>query len=452
MKNIFKIIPIDIIIVFIAIYVVLPPFIESKPITLTYAALFFAYFIYLFIKGNLTKIILIMAYLYFGTPSQGSDHTGAISYILPTTMLSLSIIGIFNKLYEAKVSAFLKFGKTEILMLLFFLLLNIIDDGIFYSYYNLFIISFFANRIIVCRSNINADELFMGFRVLLFIQFIVIILERVFFYRAYPSVFEDHTNLEALRCSGYTGHPLVLSSFFIMYAILLFIISSWKKKFYIIDTIILVISCIFLSSRTPLITILLVCISSFLLYIRHNIFKALLVILTMVISFTYIINNSEMANIYMDTSDRIENSDADQRLGAFEITKKVIEKEPLGIGLYDRDVFIKKMNQLNINSTSLFSVDMAVIDNSFLTSLISFGVFGLFIFHFFFAPIVHSYKILDKRITKISLCMIVCIFIMINFSFDMIFYQHLMLLFFVFTNLIVSIDKSKNIQEFFYKY
>lgn len=443
MKNIFKIIPIDIIIVFIAIYIVLPPLIESKPITLTYAALFFAYFIYLFIKGNLTKIILIMAYLYFGTPSQGSDHTGAISYILPTTMLSLSIIGIFNKLYEAKVSAFFKFGKTEILMLLFFLLLNIIDDGIFYSYYKLFIISFFANRIIVCRTNIKADELFMGFRVLLFIQFIVIILERVFFYRAYPSVFEDYTNLEALRCSGYTGHPLVLSSFFIMYAILLFIISSWKKKFYIIDTILLVISCIFLSSRTPLIIILLVCISSFLLYIRHNIFKALLVILTMVISFTYIINNSEMANIYMDTSDRIENSGADQRLGAFEITSKVIEKEPLGIGLYDKDVFRKKMYQLNIHSTSLFSVDMALIDNSFLTSLISFGIFGLLIFHFFFAPIVHSYKILDKRITKISLCMIVCIFIMINFSFDMIFYQFLTLLFFVFTNLIVTIDKNE---------
>lgn len=447
MKNIFKIIPIDIIIVFIAIYVVLPPFIASKPITLTYAALFFAYFIYLFIKGNLTKIILIMAYLYFGTPSMGSDHTGAITYILPTTILSLSILGILKKLYDAEVSAFFQFGKSEILLLLFFLLLNFIDDGIFYSYYNLFIISFFANRIIVCRSNINADELFVGFRVLLFIQFVVIILERVFFYRAYPSVFEDSSVLEALRCSGYTGHPLVLSSFFIMYAILLFIISSWKNKFYIIDTIILVICCIFLSSRTPLIIILLVCISSFLLYIRHNIFKALLVILTMVISFTYIINNSEMANIYMDTSERIENSGADQRLGAFEITKKVIEKEPLGIGLYDQDVFIKKLNQLNINSTDLFSVDMAVIDNSFLTSLISFGVFGLFIFHFFFAPIVHSYKILDKRITKISLCMIVCIFIMINFSFDMIIYQYLMLLFFVYTNLIVTIDKSKIIQE-----
>ena len=151
----------------------------------------------------------------------------------------------------------------------------------------------------------------ISFRILLFIQFIIILLERLFFYRAYPSVFEDYTNLEALRCSGYTGHPLVLSSFFIMYAILLFIISSWKKKFYIIDTILLVISCIFLSSRTPLIIILLVCISSFLLYIRHNIFKALLVILTMVISFTYIINNSEMATIYMDTSDRIENSGAD---------------------------------------------------------------------------------------------------------------------------------------------
>ena len=103
-------------------------------------------------------------------------------------------------------------------MLLFFLLLNIIDDGIFYSYYKLFIISFFANRIIVCRSNINADELFVGFRILLFIQFIIILLERIFFYKAYPSVFEDSSSvLEILRCSGYTGHPLVLSSFFIMY-------------------------------------------------------------------------------------------------------------------------------------------------------------------------------------------------------------------------------------------
>lgn len=447
MKNIFKIIPIDIIIVFIAIYIVLPPFIESKPITLTYAALFFAYFIYLFIKGNLTKIIIIMAYFYFGTPSMGSDHTGAITYILPTTILSLSILGILKKVYDAEVSAFFQFGKSEILLLLFFLLLNFIDDGIFYSYYNLFIISFFANRTIVCRSNINADELFVGFRILLFIQFIIILLERLFFYRAYPSVFGDFTDLEALRCSGYTGHPLVLSSFFIMYAVLLFIISSWKKKFYIIDTILLVISCIFLSSRTPLITILLICISSFLLYIRHNIVKALLLITTMVISFTYIINNSEMAEIYMDTSDRIENTGADQRLGAFEITKKVIEKEPLGIGLYDQDVFRKKMNQLNINSTSLFSVEMALIDNSFLTSLICFGIFGLFIFHFFFVPIVHSYKILDNSVTQISLCMLVCIFIMINFSFDLIFYQFLILLFFVFTNLIVTIDKNENIQE-----
>lgn len=444
MKNFFKIIPIDIIIVFIAIYIVLPPFVASKPVTLAYAAIFFSYFIFLFIKGNLTRIILIMAYFYFGTPSMGSDHTGAITYILPTTMLALSILGILNKLYDATVSAFFKFGKTEIILLLFFLLLNFIDDGIFYSYYKLFIISFFANRIIVCRSDINADELFVGFRILLFIQFIIILLERLFFYRAYPSVFEDFTDLEALRCSGYTGHPLVLSSFFIMYAILLFIISAWKKKFYIIDTIVLVISCIFLSSRTPLITILLICISSFLLYIRHNIIKALLVITTIVISFSYIISNSEMADIYMDTSDRIENSGADQRLGAFEITGKVIEKEPLGIGLYDKDIFRKKMNQLGIHSTSLFSVDMALIDNSFLTSLISFGIFGLLIFYFFFAPIVHSYRILVNGVPKICICMLICIFVMINFSFDMIFYQFLTLLFFVFTNLIVTIDENDN--------
>lgn len=437
--------PIDIFIIEFVIYFILPPFIAQKSLTIIIGGIIGAYMLYLNYKKNISKIVIIIIALLFGIPNQGTESTGAMTHIVPTALLLIALLGFIRKI-ENKCSIFL-FSKVEIWLLLVALAINIVMQGDFLLFYNVFIIGIIGIRLFFSYQELDVNFIFNNLRILFILQFLIIIAERFYGIKAYPSVMENLENLESLRCTGYTGHPLILSSFFIFYSLILFIQSYFKNKFFYIDTIVLILSCILLSSRTPLILITIVVLSNFFMFMRKKLLQSIIIVIIGIGSITYLISSTDLGDVFIDTTERITNATSEQRRGAFNIAKQLGDRNLVGIGLYSKDRLKQELGKGNIQLNSKFDTRAAVIDNSFLTVIISFGYGGLLLFVLYFSPIRRYIKEKKKIKAFIIPFIIALVFLLLNFSFDTIFYQHVIFLYFFVISYLYSADKNNIIQR-----
>lgn len=432
-------IPIDLLFIEFVIYFILPSLISQKLFTIILGGSLLLYMLYLNYKRNISKIIIIVIALLYGIPNQGTKSTGAMTYIVPTMLLLVMLLGFILK-RQHKCSIFL-FSKIEIFLLITAFIINTITHNEFLLFYNVFIIGIICIRLFFSFQELDANFIFVNFRILFILQFIVIILERFYGIRAYPSVMENYELLESLRCTGYTGHPLILSSFFIFYSLILFIQSYYKNKFYYVDVIILVLSCILLASRTPMFLIFYILLSNFFIFMRKKLIKSIVIVTIGICSITYFISSTEFGNVFIDTTERITNATSDQRKGAFNITKQLADDNIIGIGLFTSDRLRHELSKGDIILNSKFSTTAALIDNSFLTMIISFGYGGLLLFILYFSPIMRYIKLKRKNI--IVPFTIALTYFLLNFSFDTIYYQHVLFLYFFTISYLYSIKLEK---------
>lgn len=435
-----KIIPTDILLIEFVIFVITPHFISQKIFTIFVGGLLILYILFLSYKNNYSKIVIIYLVLLFGIPSQGTKSTGAMTYIIPTSLVLMTIIDFIHK--KKCINTIFNFNKAEVLLLFCAFIMNLINGGNTFIFLNSFIIGVVIIRLLFNKHSTNPLFIFDQTRILFFIQFIIVIIERFYGYRAYSSVFDDSLTLESLRCTGYTGHPLVLSSFFIFYSALLLIQSINRNKFYYIDTICLLISCILLASRTSIIIIGLVCIINLLVLMRKKILHTILICMCICVGLSFLLNKSDLGSAFADTTERVSNAGADQRIGAFNITKQIVDKNFWGIGLSSKDRFKSELYKGYIIPNANFNMQFAVIDNSFLTIIISFGYLGLFLFFLYLSPLIRIIKF--KKADSLVLSSILgLIFILINFSFETIFYQQIIFIYFLTINNIYGIYDTK---------
>lgn len=425
---------IDVLIILVVLYLMLPSYISSKIITLVIGILLTSYFIYQYYKGNLTKNVIVMTALMFAIPNQGTESTGAMTYIMP---ISLSVIAVCEILKKDSYLTILSFRLYELILLLFFLMLNIFNNGNVSLFFAVFAIGIICNRLMFAKQKVDVQKLFKNFRLLFFLQFTILLFERFLGIKAYPSVMENINGLDSLRCTGYTGHPLVLSSFFIFYSVMLFI-KTTKDKFYYVDTIVLILSCILLASRTPIAIISIVCILNFCIYMHKKIFRSFFIIGVSSISLLYILNYTEMGNVLNDTTERISTASSDQREGAFGITEQILTYNPIGIGLFDKPRLRKEIGKADIKSNAKFDVRAALIDNGFLTSIISFGYCGLILFIFYFSPCIRTFRSSCRLREKLNIIIIGLTLVLLNFSYDVILYETVLFLFFMTINMAYS--------------
>ena len=443
LSNLRKIIPTDILFIEFVIFIIMPHFISHKIFTIAIGGLLVPYILFLSYKNNYSKIVIIFLVLLFGIPSQGTKSTGAMTYIVPTSLVLMTMIDFVQR--KKYINAIFSINRLEVLILFCAIIVNLIKSGNEIIFFNTFIIKVVTIRLLFSKHNINPDFIFNQIKILFFIQILIIIIERFYGYRAYPSVFDDSISLESLRCSGYTGHPLVLSSFFIFYSALLLIQSLKKNKFYYIDTICLIISCILLASRTPILIISFVCVINFLIFMRKKFFHAILICTCTCVALSFLLNKSTLGEAFEDTIERISNAKADQRMGAFNITKQIADNNLFGIGLSSTDKFKSELYKGYIIPNANFDRKFTITDNSFLTIICSFGYLGLTLFFLYFSPIIRITRSKKSNIL-ISSSILCIIFILINFSFETIFYLQITFIYFLTINII-----SKNYDNM-YKY
>ena len=429
--NLTKIVPKDILFIEFVIYVILPHFISQKIFTIFLGGMLVLYVLFLSNKNNYSKVVIIFLALLFGIPNQGTKSTGAMTYIVPTSLLLIVITDFLRK--KKCINKIFSFSKVEIVILFFAFILNLINNGSSIIFFNTFIVGVVSIRLLFNKQNFDYDFIFNQIRVLFFIQFIIIIIERFYGYRAYTSVFDDSLSLESLRCSGYTGHPLVLSSFFIFYSAQLLIQSLKKKRYYFIDTVFLLISCILLSSRTPIVIISLVCFINFLFFMRKKLLRTIVIGSCILVCISFLLRNSDLGNAFMDTTERISNAGADQRIGAFDITKQIADNNFFGIGLSSKDRFRHELSKSYIIPNANFDMQFAVTDNAFLTIINSFGYLGVILFILYLSPVVRITK-LKKIEYLISSFTLGLMFILVNFSYETIFYQQVIFIYFLTIN------------------
>lgn len=425
----FKNIPIDVLIIEALIYIILPPFINDGRLSVAFliGGCIGAYLLFLNCIRNATKIVIVYIAILFGIPNQGVESTGGMASIIPISLLVMTIWNIAAKVPQYQP---FKIGKCEMIIFVSVLTLNFLLQGEIRGFYTTFIINVIFIRCFFATGRINYDIVFDNIKFLFYLQFVIIILERFFSIKVYQSVLSESTNfLETLRCAGYTGHPLVLSTFFIFYSAILFIRSYSKNRFYYIDTLVLIIACILLASRTPIIIISFLCILNFILYQKRNKKIHIFVLLFMGIISSFLFRKTELSTAISYTTERIASATSDQRKGAFLTAIEIVKKNPLGIGMFTKDKLRRVLQRDNIKSNYYFDKQAAIIDNSYLSIIISFGCLGLLIFYLYYSPIFY----LKKRNNKATILLVTIgfTFTLLNFSFDAIFYSHVMVLYFL---------------------
>lgn len=251
------------------------------------------------------------------------------------------------------------------------------------------------------------------FDILFAIFFCYVILEFLFNITPYRFLYSNFLNISYIgRAMGLLGHPLIVSCVVLLYeGFLLYRLT--KKEKITIQIILCVICGILTVSRTTYVLGLLEILFWILLNKKYKSFSFYFWFIVTAIGAIWIISNT-MSDYINDVLYRFKYDNVNQRLGAFDITTKLLSKHPLGCGLD----FFSQIRKDGLGN-SLFSDDFGTFDNYFLTQLAIYGYLGIivYIYDFYFVfKIMLSWKTSKKLFPHIMLLFIMRF--MMSFSFD----------------------------------
>lgn len=287
-------------------------------------------------------------------------------------------------------------------------------------------IYFYLFFYIASNEEISIKDFFYLLDVIFILTFVYVIIEVFFFYTPYISLYLDEINNQNVyegRARGLLGHPLILSSFLILYQSTLYFKLILYKKFHWILFIMTFIFGILTNSRT---TILLMSIFVLYYFIINKIYKnpkkLLLLITILITGSTGIIYTME--SLLLKVLERIHEDSLGHRQAAYGSTYNFFMDHILGVGY---DGLTKKIVMGGYAEKGLIK-DFGTLDNFFLTQIGAYGIFSLLVFYFYFYIFLKVYRIrkINKNVYHCFLMLFISWFF-IGLSFDLNFFLCILL-------------------------
>ena len=369
--------------------------------------------------------ILILSILYCLPYSGGLSENGLkqLSDVmwLPYNIIRILILIVFFQYYF-----FLKI-KNKILNKSFVLFILLLIVAIFFfintNNYNeiLDLITWFMfSYLVIYITQIDKVELktsLLYIDIIFYCTIFHVILEFVFHNSPYQILYANFKSESDIQAKGLLGHPLVLSSFFILYQVALYCKAILYNKFPYVNFILLIIATLMTASRTNIILFILAFIYFYISEGKHKrVYNNIKFIFLIIISF--IIIKLSFSNYMENSIDRFKTGSTSHRLGAYDVTFKVFSKNPLGVGITN---FKKEISDINYGFSTLYDKELPLLDNLYLTYICQYGLFSLIYLSLYFYPLYYYRKLLicreNLKVYKVMILLYVIWFLQ-NFSFD----------------------------------
>ena len=391
-------------------------------------------------------VVVIMAYslmIPFGDFKIGTGATYYITYSCVFICWILSIL--LKKKVKYNFTHLIKIGLLLLFISFFFAIKNntFLEINIIVYY----LLSTFVLFYISFCDPITLEEFFFLLDLIFYFIVYYVIKEMIFHQSPYQFLYDNLLFDHQLRAKGLTGNALLLSCFLSFYHTALLIKGMIFKKWNILNFILLFPLVFLCASKTGFILIVFGWLLFFVLSKAYKNGKVY-------IGFLILIGLSFQLFPVFDTFtevplERMLNSNTDQRVGSYSIATQIIGQNQLGVGL-SKVGMENEINRAIYKLNSLYDSDFLILDNSYLTALVSYGVLGFLLFVIYINPVRFAIKKGNSERFKKQKNVILLLFIiwlLQNFSFDTFYHFSSNCFYFLLSGLIIkhfSFNKVEN--------
>ncbi|MCK8493756.1 O-antigen ligase family protein [Spirosoma sp. RP8] len=409
-------------VVILFIFVFIPKFFLVGAVTLLIPFFFLIVCLALYNKSGWSILILALSFTfpYSGYLSEEDTHLLSEAMWLPFNVVRASILFVFIcKFIRQNNNTFPKYSiKT---------FGSFLGLSVFYFIYNkeskevADVLSWFTYTYLAYyvahEEKISLKQFFFFIDIIFYCTAFYVVQEFIFHSSPYEVIYNKYIYIEKIRAKGLLGHPLILSVFLCYYQVCLYgKMILFKQKPYLTFLLLIIIG-LMTASRTTIILFIVVFIVYIIVEIKNNRHSKVISIgFTLIGAIIIIIC---FFSTYIDnTFQRIYNAGADQRIGAYDVIWQIFIKNPLGVGLTGLKMEIESGNY---RFSELFSKELMVIDNMYLSALGHYGIFSFLIIILYICPLIHfRYYVKDTNSKNLFSLMIMLyvIWFLLNFSFD----------------------------------
>lgn len=370
-------------------------------------------------KKGVTFIIFTFGLMLpYGDPKVVLGASKYITYLC--VFLCIVVIGIQGKRqkYSYNINWLKKILFPIILLGIFYTVLNESgwEEGLLFLFYILSTIGFFY---ICFYDTISLSQVYSVLDIIFLLTFFYTIQDSVFHDSPYQFIYNNFPLDFQIRAKGLMGHPLLLSSFLSFYNVALLTRVIIFKKWSIVNFILLYLLVILSASKTVLVLVVVswVFYVVFLNVYRRSYFYYISILLIAIgLQIFPVIEN--FISVPME---RIMNSNASHRIGAYSIAEQVFSNNIFGIG-FSKDALKREISGATYRMNADYDVDFLVFDNAYLTALASCGIFSILLFVVYFYPVYYAFKSKNGKDYNYAMLLTGLVFFLQNFSFDSIFY------------------------------
>ena len=339
---------------------------------------------------NFIRVFIILWFIYYFFFFK--KNRGILNFKILICFLILLILNIIYSIYNESISDFI----------------NILNSFIY----------FYFIYYIVYNEKISLKDFFYLIDVIFILTFIYSILEVFFNISPYLPLYAVDTNdlmIYEGRSKGLLGHPLILSSFLIIYQITLYFRIFLFNKIQFILFFMTFILGILTNSRTTIL-LMFFCLLYFFKVkkVYRNPKKLLILIVVILISSITMVFTID--SYIENTIERFHEKSLNHRQAAYGSVFNYIGDHIFGTGGNDLTKRIEKGGYAEKGLIKGFGT----LDNFFLTQIGSYGIFSVFIFYFYFYFFYNLYKKrkINIKVYNCSLLLFIS-WIMIGISFDL---------------------------------
>lgn len=299
---------------------------------------------------------------------------------------------------------------------------------------------------VVQIDKIGLSEFFRLLDVIMICTSAYVILEYFFNYSPYQTVYDSINFVDIIfRARGLLGHPLVLSSFILIYQATIYsrkLITN--KKYYLLLSLSLVVG-LLTASRTTLIVMILEFILFFIISGHYRDVRKFIWILisSSILVFSMIFLFQSQIN---DNLNRVENGNSDHRLAGYKSVFNLVQDYPFGVGEAD---LIRVIDIGGYKAKGLIK-GFETLDNFYLTQIGSYGLFSIIIFYFYYYFLIRAFKNRKKNMPAFkSILIVYIVWSLLGFSFNMEQYLCISILMYgIISVLLKELESNKKIEGY----
>jgi oligosaccharide repeat unit polymerase len=329
------------------------------------------------------------------------------------------VVKLFNKRQKNKVlSLEIVFTFIAILLITLFYSINNGDFSDVINWLNTFIY-FYLFFYLVYNENNTINYYFKLFDVIFICTVVYVILEFIFKISPYQILYVSGSIGEVdyyeERARGLLGHPLLLSSFIVIYQTTLYLRLILFNKFkYILFLLTVVVGILTNSRTTILVMVFFVIYYFFINKIYKSPKKLMLLFFTLIMGCLAIF--STMESFVEKNIERFHENAAGHRMAGYQTTFQYFSDHNFGTGYTNLFTNIKRGGYAAKGLIENFGT----FDNFFLTQIAAYGIFSILIFYFYFYFVLKAYRYrkIEKKIYHCFLLLFFC-WVLVGLSFNL---------------------------------